>query len=183
MAAQEWNGNGAGMGWEWHRNGMALECFLFLILTSKGFIDCGPGIAQEWYRNDTKWYKMVQEWSRNGTKWYRNGAKWYRNGTGMVQKWYRNGTKNGTAINSTGMVQNGPGMVQKMVQEWHIYASQCQVNICNRTLHREYLNSGVHQQTIHTGAACTRTPVFFNRQFIKVCVNKSEKHRLNLSGS
>ena len=29
----------------------------------------------------------------------------------------------------------------------------------------------------------TRTPVFFNRQFIKVCVNKSEKHRLNLSGS
>jgi hypothetical protein len=108
MAAQEWDGNGAGMGWEWHRNGMALECFLFLILTSKGFIDCGPGIAQEWYRNDTKWYKMVQEWSRNGTKWYRNGAKWYRNGTGMVQKWYRNGTKNGTAINSTGMVQNGP---------------------------------------------------------------------------
>ena len=93
-------------------------------------------MVQECYRNATG---MVQEWYRNDTEM---AQQWYRNGTGMIQEWCRNGIG--------------------MAHEWNIYTSQCQVNICNRTLHRKYLNASDK-----------------HKQLIQVCMDKSQKPRLN----
>ena len=131
MAAQEWNGNSAGMGWEWHRNGMALECFFFLILQIQKWIltpilmdydtEChrnGTGMAQERHSNG-----MEQEWDGPG-----NGAglaqevngpgmaqEWHGNGAGIVQEWCRNGMAQEWQRNVTGMRKDGTGMAQEYI--------------------------------------------------------------------
>ena len=128
-------------------------------------------MAQGWHRNGKG---MVQEWYRNENGWHRNGAhiQIYI----YIYYMYIATEHFSTEGKSCTAQDDRPPATKHLCLESFIL---CKKSTFLVTKSKERFTPPSPPLI----PLSTRTPVFFNRQFIKVCVNKSEKHRLNLSGS